>query len=250
MVRMKTTNDYRDPNLPVADRVTDLLGRMPLEEKVAQVGSVWGPDLLEGERFSAEKADTILCNGIGHVSRLGTASTLRPVELASTANEIQRYILEKTRLGIPALLHEESCAGLTAREATQFPQAIGLASTWEPDLVQSMADVIREEMVAVGARHTLAPVLDVARDPRWGRCEESFGEDPYLVGRMGVAYVRGIQGASLAYGVAATGKHFLGYGAPEGGMNWAPCQLPRRELFERILPPFEAAVREYCRKLG
>ena len=211
---------------------------------MAQVGSVWAPDLLDGERFSAVKADALLCNGIGHVSRLGTASTLRPAELARTTNEIQRYIIEKTRLGIPALLHEESCAGLTAREATQFPQAIGLASTWQPDLVESMADVIREEMVAVGARHTLAPVLDVARDPRWGRCEEAFGEDPYLVGRMGVAYVRGIQGPSLDHGVAATGKHFLGYGAPEGGMNWAPCQLPRRELLERILPPFEAAVRE------
>jgi beta-glucosidase len=235
---------YRDSSLSVKDRVKDLLGRMTQEEKLAQVGSVWAPDLLEGERFSDAKAEALLCNGIGHVSRLGTASTLRPAELASTANEIQRYILEKTRLGIPALLHEESCAGLTAREATQFPHAIGLASTWEPDLVQSMADVIREEMVAVGARHTLAPVLDVARDPRWGRCEESFGEDPYLVGRMGVAYVRGIQGASLGHGVAATGKHFLGYGAPEGGMNWAPCQLPRRELLERILPPFEAAVRE------
>jgi beta-glucosidase len=217
---------------------------MTLEEKTAQVGSVWGPDLLEGGRFSSERADRFLSQGIGHVSRLGTASTLRPAELASTANEIQRYILEKTRLGIPALLHEESCAGLTVRGATQFPQAIGLASTWEPDLAQAMADAVREEMMAVGARQTLAPVLDVARDPRWGRCEETFGEDPYLVGRMGVAYVKGMQGASLAQGVAATGKHFLGYGAPEGGMNWAPCQLPRRELLERILPPFEAAVRE------
>ncbi len=235
---------YRDPTRTGDARVNDLLGRMTLEEKVAQVGSVWGPDLLEGERFSIEKAEFFLCRGIGHVSRLGTASTLRPAELASTANEIQRYVLEKTRLGIPALLHEESCAGLTARGATQFPQAVGLASTWEPELVRSMADVIRQEMVAVGARQTLAPVLDVARDPRWGRCEETFGEDPYLVGRMGTAYVSGIQGPSLSHGVAATGKHFLGYGAPEGGMNWAPCQLPRRELLERILPPFEAAVRE------
>jgi beta-glucosidase len=217
---------------------------MTPEEKVAQVGSLWGPDLLEGERFSAEKADALLAHGIGHVSRLGTASTLRPAELASTANEIQRYIQERTRLSIPALLHEESCAGLTVREATQFPQAIGLASTWEPDLVQAMADVIRREMVAVGVRQTLAPVLDVARDPRWGRSEETFGEDPYLVGRMGVAYVKGLQRACIAQGVAATGKHFLGYGAPEGGMNWAPCQLPRRELLERILPPFEVAVRE------
>lgn len=235
---------YRDSRLPIEDRAEDLLRRMTREEKVAQVGSVWGPDLLEGGRFSAGKADVHLCHGIGHVSRLGTASTLRPAELASTANEVQRYLLEKTRLGIPALLHEESCAGLTVREATQFPQAIGLASTWEPALVQAMGDVIRKEMLAVGARQTLAPVLDVARDPRWGRCEETFGEDPYLVGRMGVAYVTGIQGASLSQGVAATGKHFLGYGAPEGGMNWAPCQLPRRELLERILPPFEAAVRE------
>ena len=235
---------YRDPGLPVADPVRELLGRMTPEEKVAQVGSVWGPDLLEGECFSAQKADELLCHGIGHVSRLGGATTLRPPDLAATANEIQRYLLEKTRLGIPALLHEESCAGFTAREATQFPQAIGLASTWEPDLVEAMTGVIRQEMLAVGARQTLAPVLDVARDPRWGRCEETFGEDPYLVSRMGVAYVRGIQGSSLSRGVAATGKHFLGYGAPEGGMNWAPCQLPRREMLERILPPFEAAVRE------
>jgi beta-glucosidase len=235
---------YRDSKRLSDERVKDLLKRMNLEEKVAQVGSVWGPDLVEGLRFSPEKGDTFLAHGIGHVSRLGTASTLRPAELASVANGIQRYILENTRLGIPALLHEESCAGLTAREATQFPQAIGLASTWDPDLVRGMADVIRQEMVAVGARQTLAPVLDVARDPRWGRCEESFGEDPYLVGRMGVAYVSGIQGTSLDQGVAATGKHFLGYGASEGGMNWAPCQLPRRELLERILPPFDAAVRE------
>ncbi len=237
-------DDYRNASLAVEDRARDLLARMSMEEKVAQVGSVWGPDLLEGERFSAEKAEPTLAQGIGHVSRLGTATTLRPGNLASVTNEIQRYILEKTRLGIPALLHEESCAGLTTRDATQFPQAIGLASTWEPDLVESMAGVIREEMLAVGARQTLAPVLDVARDPRWGRSEETFGEDPYLVGRMGVAYVKGIQGPSLSDGVAATGKHFLGYGAPEGGMNWAPCQLPRRELLERILPPFEAAIHE------
>jgi beta-glucosidase len=235
---------HGDSRPSIEDRIRDLLERMSMEEKVAQIGSVWGPDLLEEGKFSAVKAEAILCHGAGSISRLGTATTLRPESLASTANDIQHYILEKTRLGIPALMHEESCAGLTTRDATQFPQAIGLASTWEPELVQDMADVIRQEMLAVGARHTLAPVLDVARDPRWGRCEESFGEDPYLVGRMGVAYVKGIQSHSLSRGVAATGKHFLGYGAPEGGLNWAPCQLPRRELLERILPPFEAAIRE------
>ena len=126
-------DDYSDASLPLSKRISSLLEEMTQEEKVAQLGSVWAPDLLEGERFSNSKADALLCHGIGHVSRLGTASALGPAQLASTANEIQRYIREKTRLGIPAILHEESCAGLTVREATQFPQAIGLASTWEPD---------------------------------------------------------------------------------------------------------------------
>ena len=176
------------------------------------------------------------------------ASPPRPCSARATtpasSAPFRTFLRERTRLGIPAIIHEESCAGFTARGATQFPQAIGLASTWEPELIGEMAAVIRSQMRAVGARQTLAPVLDIARDPRWGRTEETFGEDPYLASRMGVAYVRGIQTDSLRDGVVATGKHFMGYGASEGGLNWAPAPLPRRELLERILPPFAAAIRE------
>ena len=130
-----------------------------------------------------------------------------------------------------------------ARDATVFPQAIGLASTWEPGLARSLAEAISRQMREVGAHHGLAPVLDVCRDPRWGRTEETLGEDPYLVSRMGVAFVQGLQGASLREGVIATAKHFVGYGASDGGMNWGPAGIPPRELREVYLYPFEAAVR-------
>src|SRR5207247_8748579 len=112
--------------------------------------------------------------------------------------------------GIPAIVQEQTCAGLMAREATAFPQAIGLASTWEPELARALADAIRTQMRAVGAHQGLAPVLDVCRDPRWGRTEETFGEDPYLVARMGVAFILGLQGETLRNGVIATGQHFGG----------------------------------------
>lgn len=239
-----STEPYRDAKLSPEERVQDLLPRMTLEEKLAQLGAVWGKDLLEGRSVSEERLRSRLRHGIGHVSRLASSATLLPREVAAATNRVQRFLLERTRLGIPAIVHEESCAGFLARGATQFPQSIGLASTWMPELAERMARVIRSQMLAVGARQSLAPVLDVVRDPRWGRCEETFGEDPYLAARFGVAYVRGLQGSDLRYGVAATGKHFAGYGFPEGGLNWAPAWLPERELRERVLPPFAAAVRE------
>lgn len=235
---------YRDATRPVAERAADLLARMTLEEKLAQIGSVWASAIMDGGRFSAERAAAALVHGTGHVTRIGGSTVLGPSETAAVVNDLQRWLARNTRLGIPALVHEESCAGYLARGATQFAQAIGLASSFDPSLVERVAEVIRVQMRAVGALQTLAPVLDVARDPRWGRCEETFGEDPYLAGRLGVAYVRGVQGPDLREGVAATGKHFMGYGASEGGLNWAPSPLPRRELLERILPPFAAAIRE------
>ncbi len=242
-----TTDDaplYRDAKQPIDARVDDLLGRMSLDEKLAQIGCVWSTQLVEDEAFSEPRANELLRNGTGHITRIGSTTALRPRESAQFMNRIQRHLVEQTRLGIPAIAHEESCAGLTARDATQFPQAIGVASTWEPELNESMGAVIREQMLAVGARHTLAPVLDVTRDPRWGRTEETCGEDPYLTSRMGVAYVRGVQGASLQEGVVATGKHFLGYGLSEGGMNHAPTHIGPRELRETFARPFEAAIRE------
>jgi beta-glucosidase len=236
--------DYRDPSLPVSARADDLLARMTLDEKLAQLAGVWGGALLADGVFDPDRARRYLADGIGHVSRVASSGTMRPREVAAAVNAIQRFLVEETRLGIPAVVHEESTAGFCARDATCFPQAIGLASTWDPALLEEVGAVIREQMRAVGARHTLAPVLDVARDPRWGRTEETYGEDAYLASRLGVAYVRGVQTRDLATGVVATGKHFVTYGAGEGGLNWAPSHLSPREILERYLPPFEAAIRE------
>jgi beta-glucosidase len=235
---------YRDPALPLEARVDALLELMNVDEKLAQLTGVWATDLLEQKRFSRERADRKLSNGTGHLTRLAAATGLRPAESAALANEIQAYLTENTRLGIPAIVHEESCGGYMARDATCFPQAIGQASTWEPDLIEAMSTVIRNQMRPVGAHHSLAPVLDVTRDPRWGRVEETFGEDPYLVTRIGVAYIKGLQGPRLEDGVIATAKHFVGYGMSEGGLNWAPAHIMPRELREVFAAPFEAAIEE------
>ena len=235
---------YRDPARSIDERVDDLLSQMTLDEKIAQLGSCWAYQLLKRLSFSADKASSILQHGIGQISRVGGSTNVRPAESAALANTIQKYLIENTRLGIPAVVHEECCSGYMARGATVFPQAIGIASTWEPELVEAMASVIRTQMRSVGAHHALAPVLDIARDARWGRVEETFGEDPCLVARLGVAYVKGLQGSSLEHGIVATAKHFAGYGMSEGGMNWAPPHLGWREMREVYLFPFEAAVRE------
>jgi beta-glucosidase len=238
-----TDAPFRDATLPIAERVADLLGRMTLEEKVGQLGSAWVFQLADGTSLDTEKAPVLLRHGLGHVTRVSGASSLAPVDAAELANAIQRHLLSETRLGIPAIIHEEICAGLMARDSTIFPQAIGLASTWQPELANALSDAVREQMRAMGAHQGLSPVLDVCRDPRWGRTEETFGEDPHLVARMGVEFVRGLQGNDLADGVIATAKHFVGYGASEGGLNWAPSHLGARELRDVYLYPFEAAVR-------
>ena len=239
-----TTAPFRDPERPVAERVADLLGRMTLEEKVAQLGSAWVFQLTDGGRtLDPTRAAELLRHGLGQVTRVSGASNLAPHDAAALANDIQRHLVTGTRLGIPAIVHEEICSGLMASEATIFPQAIGVASTWEPALAGALADAVRVQMRAVGAHQGLSPVLDICRDPRWGRTEETFGEDPYLVARMGTAFVGGLQGADLAEGVIATAKHFVGYGASEGGLNWAPPHLAARELRDVYLHPFEAVVR-------
>ncbi len=220
-----------------------LLARMTLDEKLAQLGCVWCSALIRDDGFSLDAAARWLAHGIGEITRIGATTGLRARERAEFANAIQHYLVEHTRLGIPAIVHEESTAGLCARDATQFPQAIGLASTWDPELIERIGVVIREQMIATGARHTLAPVLDVARDARWGRVEETYGESPYLVSRLGVAYVRGVQG-NVRDGVAATGKHFLGYAMSEGGLNHAPVHFGARELREVYAEPFRAAIAE------
>jgi beta-glucosidase len=182
-----TAEAFRDPSAPIDGRVEDLLGRMTLDEKLAQIGSMWITELVRDDRFDADRVAAKLEHGIGHVTRIGASTGLRPAASARVMNQIQRVAVERTRLGIPVMVHEEAVAGFCSRDATQFPQAIGLASTWDEALVTEVADAIRRQMVAVGARHSLSPVLDVARDARWGRVEETYGEDPYLVGRMGTA---------------------------------------------------------------
>lgn len=235
---------FRDSSQPVETRVSDLLSRMTLDEKLAQLGSIWGYELVENGSFSASKAEDLIKDGIGQITRVGGSTGLPADRAARLSNEIQKFLMEKSRLGIPAIVHEECLSGLVSRGATIFPQMIGVASTWDPELVEKMTEIIRKQMRAIGAHQGLSPVMDVVRDPRWGRVEETFGEDPYLAGKIGTAYVKGLQGEDLKERCIATLKHFVGYGAPEGGMNWAPAHIPQRELREVYLKPFEMAVKE------
>ncbi len=235
---------YKDASKPVAERVDDLMSRMTLVEKVAQLTSVWIYEILRDFRFNEDKAAPLMNQGMGQITRLGGASNLLPAVAARTANDIQRFLVEKTRLGIPAIIHEEACSGYLTRAANVFPQAIGVGASFEPALAEEMGTIIRSQMMALGARQALAPLLDITRDPRWGRTEETYGEDRYLTARMGTAYIRGLQNDRLEDGILATGKHFVGYGMTEGGMNWSPAHIPQRELLETYLYPFEAAVRE------
>jgi beta-glucosidase len=235
---------YRDAALPIDERVADLLAQMTLDEKIAQLGCLWSTALVQNDQLDPDFVAAKLPHGIGQVTRIGASTGLRPRESARLMNQIQQVAVERTRLGIPIFVHEETVGGLCARDATVFPHGVGLAASWDPALVEQVAATIREQMLAVGARLGLAPVLDIARDPRWGRVEESYGEDPVLVGTIGAAYIRGLQSDDLRYGVAATGKHFLGYAMSEGGRNWGPVQLGPRELREVYAEPFAAAIRE------
>ena len=237
---------YKDPGQPVDRRVEDLLGRMTLDEKVAQLETVWESkarlQTADGT-FSPDLASKNFPNGIGGFARPSdkrgvsagnaAAGATRAVnrdarETANYINAAQHWAVEHTRLGIPILMHEEALHGYVARGATSFPQAIGLASTFDPELVTRVFAVAAREMRARGAFLALAPVVDVAKDPRWGRIEETYGEDPYLVSQIGLAAVRGFQGPSLplpADKVLVTLKHFTGHGAPESGTNVGPAHV-------------------------
>jgi len=228
----------------VTQSVSDLLSRMTLEEKVAQLGSIHAHRLLENGQFSREKAQELLRNGIGQITRIAGGVNMKPEKAAEIGNEIQKFLREETRLGIPAMIHEECLSGFTAWGATVFPQAIGMSSTFDPDIIYQVTSAIRKQMRALGAHQGLSPVLDIPRDPRWGRTEETFGEDPYLVSRMASAYIKGLQGEDFESGIIATAKHFPAYGISEGGRNLAPARASERELREVFLFPFEVAVRE------
>ncbi len=225
-------------------QVEKLLAQMTLDEKLAQLGSYWVYLLQSNGLLDYEKIQHKLKHGIGQITRVGGSSTGDPMMTAKTGNEIQKFLLEKTRLGIPAILHEESCSGAMILGGTMFPEMIGLASTFQPELANKMTAVIKKQLLAVGARQALAPVLDVCRDPRWGRTEETFGEDPTLVSNFGVAYIQGLQGEDLADGVAATGKHFIGHSLSQGGMNCNPVHMGMGDVYDIYLGPFQAAIRD------
>jgi beta-glucosidase len=252
---------YRDASLPAEQRVADLLARMTLEEKAAQMMCVWqrkAETLVDANgAFDLAKARRAFGhgNGIGQVGRPSDAGSSghepekgrNPRAMAELTNAIQRFFVEESRLGIPVIFHEECLHGHAAVGGTSFPQPIGLAGTFNPALVESLYTMTAEEARVRGTHQALTPVVDVARDARWGRVEETFGEDPYLVSRMGVAAVRGFQGdRSFAdkSRVIATLKHFVAHGQPESGQNCAPANVSMRELREVFLRPFHAAVRD------
>lgn len=225
-------------------RVKKLLSQMTLDEKLAQIGSYWIYELQTDGALDWEKIADKFKDGVGQITRLSGASTFEPVRAATTANRLQKFLLEKTRLGIPAIIHEECCSGAMVLGGTMYPQMLGLASTFQPELAGEMTAAIRKQLLAIGARQGLAPVLDVARDPRWGRVEETFGEDPLLVSHFGMAYIRGLQTDDLSRGVMATGKHFIGHSLSQGGLNCAPVHVGMREIYDAYLTPFTAAIRD------
>lgn len=235
---------YRDTSLTISERVANLIGVMTLPEKIAQLGSCWSFDLRTLGKLDMQKVKKILKPGIGQITRVAGASTLDPVSAAKEANLMQDFLMKNTRLGIPAIIHEECCSGNMILGGSTFPQIIGLASTFQPELAEKMTIEIRRQLLAIGARQGLAPVLDVARDPRWGRVEETFGEDPILISQFGMRYIIGLQGKDLRDGVIATGKHFVGYSLSEGGLNCAPVQIGPRALWDIYLMPFQAAIRD------
>jgi beta-glucosidase len=238
-----TLAHYRDPSLTIEARVADLLARMTQAEKVAQVGSFWAFEIIGESGLDADRLATLAADGIGQITRLAGSTDLPPVAVAEAANAIQRYLIEDTRLGIPAIVHEECLHGLIAAAAPCFQQSIGAAATFDPEIVSTMAATIHRRMLMTGARQALAPVLDIARDPRWGRIEETYGEDPYLAAELGAAYIKALQGPDLAHGVIATAKHMVGHGLAEAGLNQAPIHIGPRELRDEQLFPFEVAVR-------
>ncbi|EQA4286640.1 glycoside hydrolase family 3 N-terminal domain-containing protein [Cronobacter dublinensis] len=245
---------YKDPTRPVAERVADLLARMTPEEKFAQMHAYWlvlSPEGDHRERtdlsdeFSGATQQAALTErlkrGAGQITRpLGT-HIVAPREGVRAANRLQKMLMEETRLGIPAMFHEECLVGLLCKDATLFPSSLNYGSTWDPQLVEQAAQAIGREARAVGCHQCLAPVLDVSRDVRWGRTEETFGEDPWLVGVMATRYVKGLQGPQRD--LLATLKHYVGHSFSEGARNHAPVHLGFCELNDTFLLPFEMAVK-------
>lgn len=240
---------YKEKNYSINERVDDLMSKMTLEEKIAQLNGIWKNSesfLDEGKHLIEEKVKEELPNGIGQVARVFEGLSAK--EMAERSNEIQKYFIENTRLGIPVLFHEECLHGVMEHDAISFPHPIAMAGSFNPELVKKMYEYTAKDARSRGPRQAFTPVLDVMRDPRWGRAEETFGEDPYLVSRMALAAVTGFQGDVTEKlqddKVIATLKHFAAHGEPEGGMNCGPANFSERILREVFLYPFKVAVEE------
>ncbi|WP_313801375.1 glycoside hydrolase family 3 N-terminal domain-containing protein [Sphingobium sp.] len=251
---------YKDAGAPIESRVDDLLSRMTLDEKIAQITAVWTDKVKVFDdrlQLDPSKLGQVYPNGIGQFTRPSDAKGAfsprevpgrDPRQTVALVNALQRWATTRTRLGIPILFHEEGLHGYAAVGATSFPQSIAMASSWDPDMLREVNAVIAREIRVRGVSLVLSPVVDIARDPRWGRIEETYGEDPYLVGEMGVAAVEGLQGKGrsrlLPPGkVFATLKHLTGHGQPESGTNVGPAPVSERELRENFFPPFEQVVK-------
>jgi len=242
---------YKNPSLTVDERVDDLLSRMTLEEKVAQLISYWSMDssvFSEDGTYKGMKDSDIIAHGLGSVTYYMPNSPKKsPQWFARCNNSVQKYAIEKSRLGIPVFIYGEALHGLIGRYATSFPQAIALGSSWNTSLIEEIYTAVALEASSRGRKQVLAPVLDLAMDPRWGRIEECFSEDPYLVSQLGIATVFGFQGRSLPIDskhVVVTLKHFAGHGQPEGGRNLAPVNISERIFRENHLFPFEMVIKK------
>jgi beta-glucosidase len=245
------TFPYQEPGRSIEERASDLLGRMSLDEKAAQMHALWLLLSEDGEHRPRQDDFTggtdpaavrrALGHGLGQISRALGSHGVEPRAGVRALNRLQKFLREETRLGIPALSHEECLVGLMARGATMFPSALAYGATFDPELVERVARAIGREARSVGCHQGLAPVLDVSRDVRWGRTEETLGEDPYLVGVLGTRFVRGLQGEKRD--LLATLKHFAGHSWSEGARNHGPVHLGWRELNDVFLLPFEMAVK-------
>ena len=239
---------WNDDTAPTADRVEALVAAMTLEEKVAQLYGVWVGASSDGGEVAphqhdmddAVDLDELLPRGLGQLTRPFGSAPVEPAMGAASLQRTQERIVAGSRFGIPAIAHEECLAGFAAWGATAYPVPLAWGATFNPALVTTMAGRIGSDMRAVGVHQGLAPVLDVVRDARWGRVEETIGEDPYLVATIGTAYVRGLEGS----GLIATLKHFVGYSASKAGRNLAPVSMGRREVDDVLVPPFEMALLE------
>ena len=248
------TQLWRDPSRPAAERIADLLGRMTLEEKAAQLTSIWLGRQARDSNVAPMQGDLcapeapfaeLIRDGLGQLTRVFGTRPVPPADAVRTLRELQAQVVAASRFGIPAVAHEECLTGFAAWTATIFPTPLAWGASFDPELVRQMAAAIGASMRAVGIHQGLSPVLDVTRDPRWGRTEETIGEDPYLVGSVGTAYVRGLQSA----GIQATLKHFAGYSASRAARNLAPVAIGRREFADVLLVPFEMALRGGARSV-